>query len=74
MTRDYNIQHGNYQYVEDGWGESVESMVNILKKAIYDIDNPLQGESAHSAEAQRLRENERDFYVKFLEKMGWGSL
>lgn len=70
-VRDYHIQHGNYLYVEDGWGESIESMMNILKQAISDIDNPLQGEPAHSAEAQKLRENEENFYVEFLERMGW---
>ena len=70
-VQDYNIAHGNYQFVENGWGESIESIVNIIKKAIHDIDNPLPGQPEKSGDVKKLVENERNFYVSFLEQMGW---
>ena len=65
--RDYNISHGNFQFVEPGWGESAGSIINILNRGIHDIDNPLQGQPEKNDEVKKLIANERSFYVKMLD-------
>ncbi len=71
FVQEYNMNNGNYQYVEPGWGESVESMIRILKKGIHDIDYPLPGQVKRSSEVEKLVAKERDFYAAFLNRMGW---
>ncbi len=51
-------------------GNSVESAISVIEKAIYDIDHPLPGQPAKSMEEQREIMKERAFYVAFLEKLG----
>ena len=70
-VNDYNISRGNYQYSDFGWGKSVDSLIGILNKGILDIDHPLPGQPEHSDSVKKLIANERNFYVRFLEKMGW---
>ena len=70
-VNDYNMSRGNYQYVDFGWGQSVESLIRILNKGILDIDHPLPGQPEHSDSVNKLIANERNFYMSFLEKMGW---
>ena len=70
-VNDYNLRHGNYQYVDFGWGKSVESLIRILNKGIHDIDHPLPGQPEHSESVKKLIAKERSFYQSFLEKMGW---
>ena len=70
-VNDYNLSHGNYQYVDFGWGKSFESLIRILNKGIHDIDHPLPGQPEHSESVKKLIAKERSFYQSFLEKMGW---
>ncbi|MBR1633513.1 MAG: hypothetical protein IJ682_00465 [Lachnospiraceae bacterium] len=70
-VQDYHVAHGNMQFVDVGWGRSMESIREIIEKAIHDIDHPLSGQPPKSASAQKLVEQERDFYARFLEKMAW---
>ncbi len=71
FVQEYNLSNGNFQYVEPGWGQSVESMMRILKKGIHDIDYPLPEQETRSAEVEKLVAKERDFYAEFLDRMGW---
>ncbi len=71
FVQEYNMSNGNYQYVEPGWGESIDSMIRILKKGIHDIDYPLPGQATRSDEVEKLVAKERDFYAAFLDRMGW---
>lgn len=71
-VNDYNIEHGNYQYADSGWGKSFESIIGILRKGIHDIDNPLPGQPEQSNLVKKLVEKERAFYVEFLNKFGYG--
>jgi len=50
-------------------GNSVESAISVIEKAIYDIDHPLPGQPAKSIEEQREILKERAFYEAFLEKL-----
>ncbi len=50
-------------------GNSVESAISVIEKAIYDIDYPLPGSPARSIEEQKDTKKERAFYVAFLEKL-----
>ncbi|MCM1126938.1 MAG: hypothetical protein NC429_10750 [Lachnospiraceae bacterium] len=50
-------------------GNSVQSAINAVNKWIYDIDHPLAGQPAKSAEDQKYVAMERAFYVAFLEKL-----
>ena len=70
-VNDYNIEHGNYQYSDSGWGKSFESIIGILRKGIHDIDNPLPGQPEQSDVVKGLVEKERAFYVEFLQRMGY---
>ncbi len=70
FVNEYNLSQGNYQYVDFGWGRSVESMIRILNKGIHDIDFPLAGQPEKSADVRKMVANERSFYVGFLKKIG----
>ncbi len=50
-------------------GNSVESAISVIEKALYDIDHPLSGSPAKSIEVQQETMKERAFYVAFLEKL-----
>ena len=50
-------------------GNSVESAISVIEKAIYDIDHPLSGSPTKSIEAQQEVMKERAFYEAFLEKL-----
>ncbi|MBD5503917.1 MAG: hypothetical protein HDR09_09295 [Lachnospiraceae bacterium] len=50
-------------------GNSVESAISVIEKAIYDIDHPLPGSPTRSIEEQQDTKKERAFYVAFLEKL-----
>jgi len=50
-------------------GNSVESAISVIEKAIYDIDHPLPGPPTRSIEEQQDTKKERAFYVAFLEKL-----
>lgn len=53
----------------DVLGASVESAIAAVRKAIYDLDNPLEPRTTKSIEVQRQLVKEREFYVAFLEKL-----
>lgn len=53
----------------DVLGTSVESAIAAVKKAIYDLDNPLEPHTTKSIEVQRQLVKEREFYAAFLEKL-----
>lgn len=53
----------------DVLGTSVESAIAAVKKAIYDLDNPLEPYTTKSIEVQRQLVKEREFYAAFLEKL-----
>ena len=53
----------------DVFGTSVGSAVSAVEKWIYDIDHPLAGQPAKSAEERKLIAMERAFCVSFLEKL-----
>lgn len=50
-------------------GNSVESAISVVEKAIYDIDHPLPGSPVRSIEEQQETMKERAFYEAFLEKL-----
>ncbi len=50
-------------------GSSVSSAIAAVRKAIYDMDNPLRPKTAQSMEVQRLKMQERQFYQTFLNKL-----
>lgn len=50
-------------------GTSVGSAISAVKKWIYDLDHPLAGQPAGSAEDRKLIAMERAFYESFLEKL-----
>ena len=50
-------------------GNSVQSAINAVNKWIYDIDHPLAGQPAKSAEEKRYVAMERAFYAAFLDKL-----
>jgi len=54
---------------DDILGSSVESAISAVRKAIYDIDNPLRPRSVKSIGVQRLVRQERQFYQTFLNKL-----
>ena len=53
----------------DVFGTSVGSAVSAVEKWIYDIDHPLAGQPAKSAEERKLIAMERAFCESFLEKL-----
>ena len=53
----------------DVLGNSVESAILATKKALYDLDNPLEPNATRSIEVQQARIKEREFYVAFLDKL-----
>lgn len=54
---------------DDILGSSVSSAIAAVRKAIYDMDNPLRPGGAQSIEVQRLKMQERQFYQTFLHKL-----
>lgn len=50
-------------------GTSVGSAISAAKKWIYDIDHPLAGQPAKSAEERKLMAMERAFYQSFIDKL-----
>lgn len=54
---------------DDMLGNSVQSAMSAVEKWIYDLDHPLNGQSARSIEDRRLIEMERKFYESFLDKL-----
>lgn len=54
---------------DDILGSSVLSAIAAVRKAIYDMDNPLRPGGAQSIEVQRLKMQERQFYQTFLHKL-----
>ena len=54
---------------DDLLGSSVESAIKAVNKWIYDLEHPLDGQSASSMEERQLYMKEREFYVAFLENL-----
>ena len=54
---------------EDILGNSVESAIVAVQKAINDIDNPLPGQPVRSNDVQQEVKKERAFYERFIEKL-----
>lgn len=54
---------------DDILGSSVSSAIAAVRRAIYDMDNPLRPRGAQSIEVQRLKMQERQFYQAFLDKL-----
>lgn len=54
---------------DDILGSSVSSAITAVRKAIYDMDNPLRPKGAQSIEVQRLKMQERQFYQTFLHQL-----
>lgn len=50
-------------------GDTVESAIQATEDALYDLNNPLEGESTKSIEIQRLHMQEKAFYEVFLAKL-----
>lgn len=53
----------------DVLGNSVESAISAVQKALYYLDNPLDPNATRSIEVQQARIKEREFYVAFLDKL-----
>ena len=54
---------------DDLLGRTVGSAMKAARDAIYSLDHPLEPDSTRSADVRRAREREREFYVRFLEKL-----
>lgn len=54
---------------DDILGSSVSSAIAAVRKAIYDMDNPLRPKDVQSIEVQRLKMQERQFYQTLLSKL-----
>lgn len=50
-------------------GNSVESAISVVEKALYDMDHPLPGQPTRSMEVQQQVMKERAFYEAFLDKL-----
>lgn len=54
---------------DDLLGSSVESAIKAVNKWIYDLEHPLDGQTARSMEDRQLIMKEREFYEIFLNKL-----
>lgn len=54
---------------DDLLGSSVESAIKAVNKWIYDLEHPLDGQTARSMEDRQLIMKEREFYEVFLNKL-----
>ena len=71
MGVDYIIrQYQGESNPTDLFGTTVGSAISAAKKWIYNIDHPLAGQQAGSAQERKLLAMERAFYVSFLDKLG----
>lgn len=71
LAVDYIIrQYQGERNPTDLLGTSVGSAISAAKRWIYNIDHPLAGQQAGSAQERKLIAMERAFYVSFLDKLG----
>ena len=63
-----NRQNGVANYT-DVFGGSVASALQAAREMLYDLENPLMPDSQHSEEVIKYREQEKEFYRAFIEKL-----
>lgn len=51
------------------FGDSVESALQTAKELLYDLENPLEPYNNQSESVRMYKEQEKDFYRKFIEKL-----
>lgn len=69
MVQRLTNQMQGKQNPDDILGNSVDSAISAVRKAIYDIDNPIGSRGVQSIEVQRAVMQERQFYKTFLDKL-----
>ena len=60
-----NRENGVKDY-QNVFGNSVASALQAAKELLYDLENPLTLESGQSDNARKYREQEKEFYRKFI--------
>ncbi len=63
-----NRQNGVANYM-DVFGGSVASALQAARQMLYDLENPLILDNQHSEEVIKYREQEKEFYRAFIEKL-----
>ena len=63
-----NRENGVKDY-QNVFGDSVASALQAAKELLYDLENPLTPDGNRSESARMYREQEKEFYKKFIEKL-----
>lgn len=63
-----NRENGVRDY-QNVFGDSVASALHAAKELLYDLENPLTPDGNRSESARMYREQEKEFYKKFIEKL-----
>lgn len=63
-----NRENGVEDY-QNVFGNSVSSALQAAKELLYDLENPLTPESERSESVRMYREQEKEFYRKFIENL-----
>ena len=63
-----NRENGVEDY-QNVFGNSVASALQAAKELLYDLENPLTPESERSESVRMYREQEKEFYRKFIENL-----
>ncbi len=63
-----NRENGVEDY-QNVFGNSVASALQAAEELLYDLENPLTPESERSESARMYREQEKEFYRKFIENL-----
>lgn len=63
-----NRQNGVADY-QNVFGSSVESALKAAKELLYSLENPLTPDSNRSESVSQIREQEKEFYRKFIEEL-----
>ena len=63
-----NRQNGVKNYT-DVFGSSVASALQAAKEMLYDLENPLMPDNQRSEEVIKYREQEKEFYKAFIQKL-----
>ena len=63
-----NRQNGVENYT-DVFGSSVASALQAAREMLYDLENPLKPDSQRSEDIIKYREQEKEFYRTFIEKL-----
>lgn len=63
-----NRENGVEDY-QNVFGNSVASALQAVEELLYDLENPLTPESERSESVRMCREQEKEFYRKFIENL-----